>query len=145
MENTASTQTVVSSEVEITGTVKSSGSIRIDGKLDGDLNCTGDATIGNSANIKGNMNVNSVSIAGTVNGNITAKDRIEMKSSARVMGDIKAKRLAVEDGVTFVGKSEVNPSGSAAAPAAGGSADETAAKKGEGKGEEGKAGLFGKK
>ena len=35
-----------------------------------------------------------------------------MKSSARVTGDIKAKRLSVEDGVTFVGRSEVNPSGS---------------------------------
>ena len=46
------------------------------------------------------------------NGNITAKDRIEMKSSARVTGDIKSKRLAVEDGVTFIGRSEVNPSAS---------------------------------
>ena len=35
-----------------------------------------------------------------------------MKSTARVTGDIRAKRLSVEDGVTFVGRSEVNPSGS---------------------------------
>ena len=34
-----------------------------------------------------------------------------MKSSARVTGDIRAKRLSVEDGVTFIGRSEVNPSG----------------------------------
>ena len=50
-------------------------------------------------------------LKGQLNGNINAKDRIEMKSTARVMGDIRAKRLHVEDGVTFVGKSEVNPSG----------------------------------
>ena len=49
---------------------------------------------------------------GQTQGNITAKDRIEMKSSGRVTGDIRAKRLSVEDGVTFVGRSEVNPSGS---------------------------------
>ena len=101
----------ISSEVEITGTVKTSGNIQIDGKLSGDLDCTGDATIGKTASIKGNLNVNSISVAGAVTGNIMAKDRIEMKSSARVQGDIKAKRLAVEDGVSFVGKSEVNPSG----------------------------------
>jgi cytoskeletal protein CcmA (bactofilin family) len=47
-----------------------------------------------------------------VNGNITAKDRIEMKSTARVTGDIRAKRLSVEDGVTFIGRSEVNSSSS---------------------------------
>jgi len=115
MEGAKNSQSVISEEVEITGTVKSAGSIRIDGKLDGDLNCSGDATIGESATLKGNVHVNSVVIAGTLNGNVSAKDRIEMKSTARVNGDIKAKRLAVEDGVTFVGKSEVNPSGASTA------------------------------
>ena len=56
--------------------------------------------------------VSSACIEGAVHGNITAKDRIEMKSTARVTGDIRAKRLSVEDGVMFVGRSEVNPSGS---------------------------------
>jgi cytoskeletal protein CcmA (bactofilin family) len=108
MENTQ--QSVIAGDVEITGTIKSTGSVRLDGKLDGELHCTGDAVIGKSAVIKGNLTVNAVSIEGTINGNVTAKDRIEMKSSARVTGDIKAKRLSVEDGVTFVGRSEVNPS-----------------------------------
>ena len=35
-----------------------------------------------------------------------------MKSTARVTGDIRAKRLSVEDGVTFIGRSEVNSTGS---------------------------------
>jgi len=111
MENTAP-QSVISNEVEIIGTIKSSGSVRIDGKLEGELHCTGDAVIGKTAQIKGNLAVSSVSIEGTINGNVVAKDRIEMKSSARVHGDIKAKRLSVEDGVTFIGRSEVNPTNS---------------------------------
>ncbi len=52
---------------------------------------------------------------GQVSGNITAKDKIELKSTARLHGDIRAKRLTVEDGVTFVGKVEVNPAGPAGA------------------------------
>jgi cytoskeletal protein CcmA (bactofilin family) len=111
MDNNKS-QSVISNEVEFTGTIRSSGSIQIDGKLEGELHCGGDAVIGKSANIKGNLAVNSVTIEGTIHGNVVAKDRIEMKSSARVTGDIKAKRLSVEDGVTFIGRSEVNPSGS---------------------------------
>jgi cytoskeletal protein CcmA (bactofilin family) len=110
MENSAP-QSVIAADVEITGTIKSTGSVRVDGKLDGELDCTGDAVVGKSASIKGNLNVNSATIEGTINGNVTAKDRIEMKSSARVTGDIKSKRLSVEDGVTFIGRSEVNPSG----------------------------------
>ena len=112
MENSAP-QSVIAADVEITGTIKSTGSVRIDGKLDGELNCTGDTVIGKSATIKGNLAVSSATIEGTIHGNVVAKDRIEMKSSARVTGDIKAKRLSVEDGVTFIGRSEVNPSGAA--------------------------------
>jgi len=112
MDNNTVPQSVISKDVEITGTIKSSGSIRVDGKLDGELHSTGDAVIGSSAQIKGNIVVNSAVIEGGVQGNITAKDRIEMKSTARVTGDIRAKRLSVEDGVTFIGRSEVNPSGS---------------------------------
>jgi cytoskeletal protein CcmA (bactofilin family) len=110
MENSAP-QSIIAADVEITGTIKSTGSVRIDGKLEGELSCTGDAIVGKSATIKGNLNVSSATIEGTISGNVTAKDRIEMKSSARVTGDIRAKRLSVEDGVTFIGRSEVNPSG----------------------------------
>jgi cytoskeletal protein CcmA (bactofilin family) len=117
MEDSAP-QSAIAADVEITGTIKSTGSVRIDGKLDGELNCTGDAIVGKSATIKGNLAVNSATIEGTIQGNVTAQDRIEMKSSARVTGDIKAKRLSVEDGVTFIGRSEVNPS-DAASPIAG--------------------------
>ena len=110
MENNS--ESTISNEVEITGTIMSSGSVRFDGKLEGEMQCAGDATIGKTASIKGNLDVNSIVVEGTVQGNITAKDKIELKQSAKVTGDIKSKRLAVEDGVTFVGRSEVNPSGS---------------------------------
>ena len=93
------------------GQIKGAGNIQFDGKLNGDLSCSGDVAIGEKATIQGNLSVNAISVSGQVNGNITAKDRIALKSTARVTGDIKAKRLSVEDGVTFIGKSEVNPSG----------------------------------
>lgn len=116
MDPEQASQSVIASDVQITGTITTSGSLRIDGTLEGDLKCDGDATIGKSAKIKGNLDVNSVSIAGQLDGNVMAKDRIEMKASAKVSGDIRAKRLAVEDGVTFVGRSEVNPSGTGVSP-----------------------------
>lgn len=107
-------KTVIAEDVEIVGTLKCTGNIRLDGKLNGDMACQGNAVIGQSAKVNGNLSVDSVAIEGQVSGNITAKDRIEMKSTAHVNGDIRSKRLTVQDGVTFVGKSEVNPSGVAA-------------------------------
>ena len=109
-----STKTVIGEDVEIVGSIKAAAPVQLDGKLNGDLNCQANCVVGKSAKVKGNINVESVSIEGQISGNVTAKDRIEMKSTANVTGDIRSKRLTVEDGVTFVGKSEVNPSGAPA-------------------------------
>ncbi len=111
MDDRSKSQSMISKEMKIIGSIESSGSLRIDGTLEGEMNCNGNAEIGKEAKIKGNIAANSVTIDGTVNGNIVAKDKIEMKASAKVSGDIKSKRLSVEDGVSFIGKSEVNPSG----------------------------------
>ena len=102
-------ESVIGSDVEIIGTIKSSGTVRLDGKLEGELQCGGNAILGKTAQVKGNVTATSVSIEGKISGNILAKDKIEMKATATVNGDIKARRLSVEDGVTFVGRSEVNP------------------------------------
>jgi cytoskeletal protein CcmA (bactofilin family) len=112
--NTEEAKTVIGEDVEISGNVKCENSILLNGKLNGDLTCATEAIIGHTSAIKGNMSVETISIQGQVNGNITAKDKIELKATARLHGDIRAKRLTVEDGVTFVGKVEVNPTGTSA-------------------------------
>ncbi len=117
MNTTEQVRTTIGEDVEITGNIKCESGIQINGKLNGDLTCGSLAQIGARASIKGNMSVETVSITGQVNGNITAKDKIELKSTAKLHGDIRAKRLTVEDGVTFIGKVEVNPSGTAASKA----------------------------
>ena len=111
METDKTPKTLIAEDIEITGSIKCASHIQFDGKLNGDLTCTGAALLGKTTVVKGNVSAESVSISGTIAGNITAKDRIEMKSTAKVQGDIRAKRLTVEDGVTFIGKSEVNPAG----------------------------------
>ena len=109
MSNEQLVESVIGADVEIVGTVKSKGSVHLDGKLEGELVCGGNAVLARNAQLKGNVTATSVSIEGRIEGNILASDKIEMKSTATVNGDIKARRLSVEDGVTFVGRSEVNP------------------------------------
>jgi cytoskeletal protein CcmA (bactofilin family) len=110
MEDSKTQKTVIGGDVEVVGSVKCSGNIEFNGKLNGDLSSTADALLGKNAIVKGNLAVSSISVNGHVTGNISAKDRVELKSSAVISGDIKAKRMTVEDGVSFVGKAEVNPS-----------------------------------
>jgi cytoskeletal protein CcmA (bactofilin family) len=110
MSTTPSTsKNVLASDVEIKGNLKFTGELTFEGKLDGEIQSDGTLHLGDSAIINGNINVQSVVVRGKVTGNINAKERIEIKAKAELFGDIRATKLAVEEGVTFVGKTEVNP------------------------------------
>ncbi len=115
--NGTGSKNVLSSDVEINGTLKFAGELTFEGKLDGDIVSDGALHFGDSTVVNGNINAASVVVRGKVNGNITAKDKIEIKAKAELFGDIKAAKLVIEEGVTFVGKSEVNPNKAAPAPA----------------------------
>jgi cytoskeletal protein CcmA (bactofilin family) len=105
-------KTLIADDVEITGSMKCSGGVKMAGKLNGDLSCAGEVLVEKGAAIKGNVAAASIVVWGMVKGNILAKERIELKGTARVAGDIKAKRLVVEEGVTLIGKSEISSSDS---------------------------------
>jgi cytoskeletal protein CcmA (bactofilin family) len=63
--------------------------------------------------------VHNVTVRGKINGNIVAKEKIDIKTKTELFGDIRTPKLVIEEGVTFVGKSEVNPNKVApSAPAA---------------------------
>jgi cytoskeletal protein CcmA (bactofilin family) len=100
---------VLSSDVEIKGTLKFAGELTFDGKLDGDITSDGILNLSDNAVIKGNLDVSSVVLRGKINGNVTAREKIEIKAKTELFGDIRAPKLVIEEGVTFVGKTEVNP------------------------------------
>jgi len=99
----------LNSDVEIKGNLKFASELSFDGKLDGDVQSDGALELGSNATVTGNVHVKTVVVRGKVNGNINAKEKIEVKAKAEVFGDIKAANLNIEEGVTFVGKIEVNP------------------------------------
>jgi len=100
---------VLNSDVEIKGNIKFSGELTFDGKLDGEIHTDGTLHLGDGAVINGNVNATNVVVRGKVNGNVTAKEKIDIKAKTELFGDIRATKLAIEEGVTFVGKTEVNP------------------------------------
>ena len=100
---------VLSSDVEIKGSIKFLNDLIVDGKVEGDINSDGVLTVGENAEIRGEIKTKSITVYGKVHGNITVEERCELKSHAVLMGDLKAARLVIEEGATFVGKSEVTP------------------------------------
>jgi cytoskeletal protein CcmA (bactofilin family) len=105
----SNSKNVLASDVEIKGNLKFTGELTFEGKLDGEIQSEGILNLGDTAIINGNINVQSVVVRGKITGNINAKEKIEIKAKAELFGDIRATKLVVEEGVTFVGKTEVNP------------------------------------
>ena len=89
------------------GIVSFKGDTLIKGALEGDLSCDAKLVIGKESKIRANINSGSVVVFGQVIGNITARDIIEIHPGASVTGDIKAKRVAMHDGVNFDGQCQM--------------------------------------
>ena len=100
---------VLNSDVEIKGNLKFTGELLFEGKLEGEVNADGVLQLGENGVINGNVTAHTVIVRGKLNGNVNAKEKIEIKSKAELFGDIRAAKLAIEEGVTFVGRTEVNP------------------------------------
>ena len=109
MTTSGSAKNVLNSDVEIKGNLKFAGELTFEGKLDGEITSDGTLNLGDSAVINGNISANAVIVRGKVTGNVTAKDKIELKAKTELFGDIRSSKLVMEEGVTFVGKTEVNP------------------------------------
>jgi cytoskeletal protein CcmA (bactofilin family) len=98
---------ILSSDVEIKGSIKFQKELLIDGKVEGEIHSDGVLTIGENADIRGEIKTKSITVFGKVQGNITVAERCELKAKCTLQGDLKAARLVIEEGATFIGKSEV--------------------------------------
>src|SRR5438270_5785071 len=105
----AQPKNLLSSDVEIKGSIKFQNDLTIDGKVEGEIASPGNLTVGENAEIRGEIKTKSVTVHGKVHGNITVDERCELKGRSVLNGDLKATRLVIEEGATFVGKSEVTP------------------------------------
>jgi cytoskeletal protein CcmA (bactofilin family) len=105
------TKNNLSKDVEIKGSIKFANEFVFDGNLEGEISSVdGILTVGENADVRGEVKSKTVIVKGKVHGNITVQERCELHSRSQLIGDLKAARLVIEEGATFVGKSEVTPS-----------------------------------
>jgi cytoskeletal protein CcmA (bactofilin family) len=107
--NVSTTDTVIGSGVKLKGNVSSEGDIAIDGVLAGNIKSGGHVTIGLNGRIGGSIQATSATIAGYVEGHITASDSVSVMESGQVHGDIDTGRLEIALGATFIGTSKMKP------------------------------------
>ena len=87
----------------ISGILYFETSARIDGQVDGEINSKGELAIGESAVVGAQIKARSVVVSGEVSGDISASDRIEIRASARLLGNIASPILVIHGGALFEG------------------------------------------
>jgi cytoskeletal protein CcmA (bactofilin family) len=103
-KNTEKLESFIGSNSAFKGDVDSKGTLRVDGVVEG--NITADwVIIGEKARIVGNIIARGIVVGGKINGNLTAKEIVEIKNKGQINGEIMSKKLVVAEGGIFDGKS----------------------------------------
>jgi len=102
----------IGKSVVIKGELSGSEDLYVDGTIDGAIQLQGnDLMIGPNGHVHADVNAKGVVVQGKLEGNIRASDRVEMRKSAVILGDIVTQRIAIEDGAYFKGKVEIQREG----------------------------------
>ena len=100
--------THIGKSVSIRGQLSGSEDLFLDGAFEGSISLTESRlTVGPNAQITADLNVRDLVVFGTVDGNVHATGRIELRQTAVVNGDIFASRLSIEESASVRGRVEL--------------------------------------
>ncbi len=113
---TTSDQATIGKSLVIKGEVTGSESLYIDGRVEGSINLSGNrVTIGRNGVVAANISAREIVVLGKVRGNLTASDRVDIRSDGSLTGDVVAARISIEDGAFFKGGIDIRKAGTAGA------------------------------
>ena len=94
--------------VKINGQIFSKEDLYIDGDVEGSIELQEHRlTIGPNGKVHSTVKAREVVVLGTIQGNVDASDRLEIRKDARLVGDIKTARIIIEDGAYFKGSIDI--------------------------------------
>ena len=109
--------------VSIKGELSGNEDIYVEGQIEGNIHLPGNSvTVGPNGRLRASVEAKSLIVGGTLDGNVQASERTELRKTAVVNGDVQTRRIAIEEGAYFKGKLEILTESKAPAIAAAASA-----------------------
>ncbi|MDQ7786186.1 MAG: polymer-forming cytoskeletal protein [Thermodesulfovibrionales bacterium] len=103
-KNTEKLESFIGANSAFKGNIETKGTLRIDGKLEGNVQADW-VILGEKSSVKGDITARGIIVGGSVEGNLRAKEIIEIKSKGRVTGDTVTTKLTMSEGGIFDGRS----------------------------------------
>ena len=98
----------IGKSVVVKGELSGSEDLYVDGEVEGSIALRGQSlTVGPNGRVRANIEARNVIVYGRVDGNIQASDRVDLRKSASLSGDISTARVAIEDGAFFKGSIDI--------------------------------------
>jgi cytoskeletal protein CcmA (bactofilin family) len=105
-KNTEKLESLIGSNSSVRGEIESKGTLRADGSIEGNINADW-VVVGEKAQIKGNITARGIVIGGRVEGNLKAKEIVEIKNKGQVYGEVFTPKLTIAEGGIFDGRSSM--------------------------------------
>lgn len=98
----------VGKSVVVKGQIFSREDLYVDGEVEGTIEVQEHRlTVGPNGKVRANVKAREIIVLGTVHGNMEAGDKIEIRSEAKLVGDLRTARIVIEDGAYFKGSIDV--------------------------------------
>ena len=115
---------VLNSDVSVVGVLRFTDDLLVDGSVEGEITSDGELTVGANATIQAGdqtkvaVRTRSAIIHGRVSGDVVVTDRVELSSTAELVGDVTAAKISIQEGAVFIGHCKVGVGTVTAMPAA---------------------------
>jgi cytoskeletal protein CcmA (bactofilin family) len=100
--------TVIGSSIVIDGEISGEESITILGTVKGKIAVAQGVVVEAGATVEADIEGQTVTVSGKVTGNVTAREKLELRPESRMVGDAKAPRIVVADGASFKGNVDMD-------------------------------------
>jgi cytoskeletal protein CcmA (bactofilin family) len=98
----------IGKSVVIKGELSGSEDLYVDGRVEGSITLKGNSlTVGPNGQVKASIESKAIVVQGKLEGNVQASDRVELRKSAVVTGDISTQRISIEEGAYLKGKVDI--------------------------------------
>lgn len=101
--------TILGSDATFKGELSFTGIARIQGTLEGTVHTGGELHVEPGGTVKASIEAKHIIVDGTVVGDLTASERVELLAHSQVKGDVMAKTLVVVEGAAFTGQCTIGP------------------------------------
>ncbi len=123
----ASLMTLIGSGTFVRGRVTGTGDLAIAGRIEGEVACSGELTVDTSGLVGASISARRIVVRGAVKGDLIAEESIVLEAGARVVGDLRAPRIAIAPGGLVRGHVQTGNAGAARPRAAGAAATRSTA------------------